>query len=70
LTCAIRFTPIRSTWGPFNDGDKNTLIVDLDGTLTGFEVVHGRTTKVDNAISLNNLPFNATAVRPSPAMRS
>ena len=52
--------------GPFNDGDKNTLIVDLDGTLTGFEVVNGSTTKVDNAISLNNLPFNATAVRAQP----
>jgi len=53
--------------GPFNDGDKNTLIVDLDGTLTGFEVVHGGNVKVDNAISLNNLPFNATAVRAQPA---
>jgi hypothetical protein len=47
----------------FNDGDKNTAILDLDGTLTGFEVVDADGHKVHGAhpISLNNLEFNALA---------
>jgi len=57
----------------FNDGDKNTAIVDEDGSLTGFGIgdatslkpvcVPGQTAGPGciQAISLNNLPFNATA---------
>ena len=29
---------------PFNDGDKNTAIIDLDGSLTGFRVVNSNKT--------------------------
>ena len=48
--------------GTFADGDKNTAIIDLDGSLGGYEVVdaNGQTVKGAFAISLNNLPFNAT----------
>jgi len=44
----------------FQDGDKNTALLDHDGTLTGFDVVdtHGNTVKGANPISLNNLPIN------------
>ncbi len=48
----------------FNDGDKNTAIIDEDGTLTGLGVIAGDPAKQPNpihAISLNNLPFNATS---------
>jgi hypothetical protein len=44
----------------FNDGDKNTAIIDEDGTLTGFAVRSADGTSV-HPISLNNLPFNATS---------
>ncbi len=45
---------------PFKDGDKNTALIDLDGTLTGFRVVgpDGKVAAGEFAISLNNLPFN------------
>lgn len=47
----------------FNDGDKNTAIIDEDGTLDGFGVVlaPGAGTIPEHPISLNNLPFNATS---------
>lgn len=50
----------------FNDGDKNTAIVDHDGSLTGYGII-GPTadpkTIPDDVfpISLNNLPFNAAS---------
>ncbi len=46
--------------GDFQDGDRNTAIVDLDGTLTGFHVVDAAGNPVEGgeAISLNNLEFN------------
>ena len=49
--------------GPFDDGDKNTAIIDRDGSLTGFKVVSATGAPVhdDYPISLNNLPFNAAA---------
>ncbi|MGH8225620.1 MAG: hypothetical protein ACRER1_05670 [Gammaproteobacteria bacterium] len=48
----------------FNDGDKNTAIIDEDGTLTGLGVIAGDPAKQPNpihAISLNNLPFNGSS---------
>lgn len=49
----------------FNDGDKNTAIIDEDGTLTGFGVKVRDPRQVGDGrihpISLNNLPFNATS---------
>ena len=46
----------------FNDGDKNTLILDRDGSLTGMKVVGPDKKPVGNVFpaSLNNLPFNAS----------
>ena len=48
--------------GPFVDGDKGTVILDRDGTLTGYYVVDSAGNKVLNKfpISLNNLPFLGT----------
>ncbi|MCC6868970.1 MAG: hypothetical protein IT522_09115 [Burkholderiales bacterium] len=48
-------------FGNFDDGDKNTAVIDRDGSLTGFKVVTaaGSPTADDYPISLNNLPFNA-----------
>ena len=51
-------------FGNFNDGDKNTAIVDRDGSLTGYSVLEsdGATTPSDVfPISLNNLGFNYTS---------
>ena len=47
----------------FNDGDKNTLILDRDGSLTGMKVVGPDQKPVGNVFpaSLNNLPFNASS---------
>ena len=44
----------------FRDGDKNTAVMDLDGTLTGYRIVDAAGTPVPNEfpISLNNLEFN------------
>jgi hypothetical protein len=44
----------------FKDGDKNTALIDLDGTLTGYQVVDANGVRVPDEypISLNNLPFN------------
>jgi hypothetical protein len=48
----------------FNDGDKNTAIIDEDGTLAGLGVQVGDPINQPNPvypISLNNLPFNGTS---------
>jgi hypothetical protein len=52
----------------FNDGDKNTAILDLDGTLSGYQVVDSenpmnKLTDV-HPISLNNLELNAAGGDP------
>ncbi len=49
--------------GVFNDGDKNTAILDLDGSLSGYAVVDsdGNAFPAARPISLNNLPFNASS---------
>ena len=46
--------------GDFRDGDQNTALLDLDGSLSGFVVVDKTGRLATNAypISLNNLPFN------------
>lgn len=46
----------------FKDGDKNTAVIDIDGSLTGYQVVDANGVKVPDEypISLNNLPFNRT----------
>ena len=46
--------------GDFRDGDQNTALLDLDGSLSGFVVVDKTGRPAANAypISLNNLPFN------------
>ena len=43
--------------GNFDDGDKNTAVIDRDGSLTGFKVPTAA--GGDYPISLNNLAFNA-----------
>ncbi|HEY3177307.1 MAG TPA: hypothetical protein VGL25_00320 [Casimicrobiaceae bacterium] len=50
-------------FGNFDDGDKNTAVIDRDGSLTGYRVVDasGLQAKHRHAVSLNNLPFNAVA---------
>ncbi len=47
----------------FKDGDKNTALIDLDGTLTGYQVVDANGVRVPDEfpISLNNLAFNRAA---------
>jgi len=47
----------------FNDGDKNTAIIDLDGSLSGYQVGNSKGNQIDGAfpISLNNLEFNASS---------
>lgn len=46
----------------FVDGDKNTAIIDLDGSLSGYQVVDANQVPVpgEYPISLNNLEFNHT----------
>ncbi len=44
----------------FNDGDKNTSILDLDGTLSGYQVMDPKGEPAF-PVSLNNLPFNFSA---------
>lgn len=53
----------RVNLGDFRDGDKNTAVIDLDGTLTGYQVVDANGVRVPGEfpISLNNLPFNRNA---------
>ncbi len=48
--------------GPFVDGDKGTVILDRDGSLTGYYVVDPSGNPIPNKfpISLNNLPFVGT----------
>ena len=45
--------------GGFLDGDKNTVILDKDGTLTGYAVTgpNGEARRHKFPVSLNNLPF-------------
>ncbi|MGC1342753.1 MAG: G8 domain-containing protein [Candidatus Binataceae bacterium] len=46
----------------FNDGDKNTAIIDLDGTLSGYGAGNASGAAAGAfPISLNNLQFNASA---------
>jgi len=50
--------------GEFADGDKNTVILDRDGSLSNFAVVTNGTNQPapdSFPVSLNNLPFNATS---------
>ena len=44
----------------FKDGDKNTAVIDLDGSLTGYQIVDANGVRLadEYPISLNNLPFN------------
>jgi hypothetical protein len=53
---------------PFVDGDKNTVILDRDGTLSGYRVVDADGNPVPGRfpISLNNLAFNAIAPASGP----
>ncbi len=51
----------------FNDGDKNTAIIDLDGTLSGYTVKPTSDDSLDgklHPISLNNLELNAAGSTP------
>ncbi|HTQ00924.1 MAG TPA: G8 domain-containing protein [Casimicrobiaceae bacterium] len=50
-------------FGTFDDGDKNTAVIDRDGSLTGFKVVgsSGGALHEQYPISLNNLPINAAS---------
>lgn len=50
-------------FGAFVDGDKNTAVIDRDGTLTGFKVVDsaGNPVSHEHPVSLNNLPFNSAS---------
>ncbi|HLK87949.1 MAG TPA: G8 domain-containing protein [Candidatus Binataceae bacterium] len=51
-------------FGGFADGDQNTVLVDRDGTLTGYKVadLSGATILSDVfPFSLNNLPYNAAS---------
>jgi G8 domain len=47
--------------GDFTDGDENTTILDLDGSLAGVLAVDGVTGEELPSISLNNLAMNASA---------
>ena len=53
----------RVNFGTFDDGDKNTAVIDRDGSLTGFRVFDKNNQPVKDLfpISLNNLPFNASS---------
>ena len=57
------FTEAVGLGGFFNDGDKNTSIIDEDGTLDGFGVQRAPNSGTNpvHPISLNNLPFNSTS---------
>ncbi len=57
------FTSVVGIGGVFNDGDKNTAIIDEDGTLSGLgvQLATNSGTRPVHAISLNNLPFNSTS---------
>lgn len=48
--------------GSFGDGDKNTAVYDVDGTLTGLTLANASNAQATHyfPISLNNLAFNAT----------
>ena len=66
--------------GEFDDGDKNTTIFDLDGTLSNYSLVDSNRNPVTNQhqhpVSLNNLEINAagfpgvTTMMPSPTVGS
>jgi len=57
------FTAQVGIGGFFNDGDKNTSVIDEDGTLDGLGVQLAPNSGTHPAypISLNNLPFNSTS---------
>ena len=56
------FTSKVGVGGQFDDGDKNTSVLDEDGTLSGLGVqLASGSSKPVFAISLNNLPFNNTS---------
>ena len=57
------YTALVSLNTNFNDGDKNTSIIDEDGTLDGFgvQLAPNSGTNPVHPISLNNLPFNNTS---------
>ncbi|MGO9451081.1 MAG: G8 domain-containing protein [Candidatus Binataceae bacterium] len=61
VTCAT--TSQGMTTQDFQDGDKNTVILDHDWTLSGYQVVDASGAPVPGKfpISLNNLPFLAVA---------
>jgi hypothetical protein len=50
--------------GNFDDGDKNTTIFDLDGTLSNYTLVDNTGAAVTNQhpVSLNNLEINASGI--------
>ncbi len=68
-----RCSPSCVNFGNFDDGDKNTAIIDRDGTLTGFAVADATARCLTRSptpaapphdqfpISLNNLPFNSAS---------
>jgi hypothetical protein len=57
------YTELVSLSNLFNDGDKNTAVIDEDGTLSGLAVVDSKGQPVPGLfpISLNNLPFNSAS---------
>ncbi|MGH8426448.1 MAG: G8 domain-containing protein [Gammaproteobacteria bacterium] len=57
------YTDLVSVNTNFNDGDKNTAIIDEDGTLAGLgvQLAPNAGSSPVHVISLNNLPFNATS---------
>ncbi|HEV3112230.1 MAG TPA: hypothetical protein VGY99_17225 [Candidatus Binataceae bacterium] len=57
------YTELVSLSNQFNDGDKNTAVIDEDGTLSGLSVINGDGVPEPGVfpISLNNLPFNSAS---------
>ena len=57
------YTELVSLSNEFNDGDKNTAVIDEDGTLSGLSVVDSAGVSEPDLfpISLNNLPFNSAS---------
>ena len=56
--------------GAFADGDKNTAILDRDGTLAGYGVIDAKGNSLAGKdrfpISLNNIPINSVTNQPQP----
>jgi len=57
------YTELVSLSNEFNDGDKNTAVIDEDGTLSGLSLINGSGVSEPGLfpISLNNLPFNSAS---------